>query len=95
MLSLVLALKCDRSHEHAAVQGRGQSVSWSLAEWTPFLAQLILHGIKQQMMLEERCGSPTYEMEQNQVFHFETAEVEAYPSDLRRSADVVFNENLR
>ena len=93
MMSLVLALKCDRSHEHAEVQGRGQGVSSSLAEWTPFLAHLILQGIKQQMMLEEEYGSPTYETEENQVFHFDAAEVEAYPSDLRRSADVVFKEN--
>ncbi len=93
MLALILALKCDRSHEHAAVQGRGQGISSSLAEWTPFLAKLILRGLKQQMMLEEKFGSPTYEMEENLVFHNEEMEVEAYPSDLRRSAEVVFKEN--
>ena len=92
-LALVLALKCDRSHEHAAVQGRGQGVSSSLAEWTPFLAQLVLRGVKQQMVLEEESGSPTYEMEENLEFHGEGTEVEAYPSDLRRSAEVVFKEN--
>ena len=92
-LALILALKCDRSHEHAAVQGRGQGVSSSLAEWTPFLAQLILRGVKEQMLLEEQCGEPTYEMEENLVFHVDEAEVEAYPSDLRRSAEVVFKEN--
>ena len=57
MMSLVLALKCDRSHDHAQVQGRGQGGSSSLAEWTPFLAELILRGIKQQLLLEEQHGS--------------------------------------
>ena len=92
-LALTLALKCDRSHEHAAVQGRGQGVSSSLAEWTPFLAQLILRGLKQQMLLEEQYGSPTYELMEDVMFHEGESEVEAYPSDLRRRAEVIFKEN--
>ena len=93
MLARVLALKCDRSHEHAAVQGRGQGVSASLAEWTPFLAKLILTGIKQQMLLEENYGSPTYEVDETYVLNIEEVDAEIFPAELRRSADVVFKEN--
>lgn len=67
-------------------------MSSSFAEWTPFLADLI-RGIKPQMMLKARYGSLTFEIEENQVFHLEEMETVACPTDLRRSADVVFKEN--
>lgn len=67
-------------------------MSSSFAEWASFLAGLI-PGIKPQMMLKERYGSLTFEIEENQVFHLEEMETVACPADLRRSADVVFKEN--
>ena len=93
MIAAEMSLRCKGDHEHAAVQGRGQGISSSLAEWTPQMGQTILRGILSQHQYDVNLGFPVYDMEDvPETFHVhEPADV--FVNDrLRRSAAVVFRE---
>ena len=91
MVAAEMAVKCKGDHTHAEVQGRGQGVSASLAEWTPEMGRAILRGAMKQHHFDISLGFPVYDMQDvPEDFHL-PADVFVHDR-LRRSAAVVFRE---
>ena len=84
VLAAALSRRCDGEHSHAEVQGRGQGVSASLAQWTKTLGNIIVNAMISQLTLEVDSGAPKYHLEEADVYH----------GALRRSADAVFREPI-
>ena len=92
MVASRMTLHCRNEHTHASVQGRGQGVSSSLAEWTDEMGQAIMEGAILQMQCEMMTGVPIYDMQDvPSEFHQDATEV-LHQDALRRSANVVFKE---